>query len=140
MTTWRLWLDDLRPPPDATWTWARTVERAKELLTLYRFDECSLDHDMGLHELDVDDSDPEYWDKLISLANALRPKHEESGFDLVEWMIESGNVPETITIHSWNPGGAQRMAARFANAGFDCYLAPFRPPREVNDAGKKNME
>jgi hypothetical protein len=125
--TWRLWVDDVRPPPDASWTWARTNKRARELLEAYRFDECSLDHDMGLHDLDVDDDDPECWDKVIEIASKLRPRHEDSGDDLVGWMIDNGHVPALVTIHSWNPDGARRMAARLANAGFDCYVSPFKP-------------
>lgn len=128
-SVWRLWFDDIRKPPDITWTWARTVGRAKELLVEYSFDECSLDHDMGLDGLDPneDQDDPEYWDKVVEIANALNPRSEENGYDLVNWMIENEHVPPVVTIHSWNPGGASRMAARLVNAGFDCYIAPFKP-------------
>lgn len=122
----RLWFDDIRQPPDDTWLWARTVGHAKELLTEAWFDECSLDHDMGLHELDPGEG--EDWDKIIEIANALAPRHEENGFDLVEWMIETGEVPARVTIHSWNRPAAVRMAARLNRAGYDVLISPFQMP------------
>jgi hypothetical protein len=125
--TWKLWYDDCRPPPDDTWVWARTNERAKELLTQYVFDECSLDHDMGLHELTPDEAND--WDKIVEIANALQPEVEENGVALVKWMIETERVPELVVIHSWNPEGASRMASWLTQAGYDCYIAPFKPPK-----------
>ena len=86
---------------------------------------CSLDHDLGTHTVeDVDD-----WDAIIELAYSKRESDEpeETGYDLVEWMIEHDCVPEQITIHSWNPTGAHRMAMRFIEAGYECTLAPFTP-------------
>jgi hypothetical protein len=124
----RLWFDDIRREPPG-WVWARTVDAAKDFLETGLVDECSLDHDMGLHELDPDedDDDPEYWDKLIDVAHALKPRHEENGYDLVNWMIEHDLVPELVRIHSWNPNGRDRMAARLNRAGYDCVVEPFKP-------------
>lgn len=43
----KLWVDDLRPPPDDLWLWVKTSERAIEVLTEQWFDVMSLDHDLG---------------------------------------------------------------------------------------------
>lgn len=125
----KLWVDDVRPAPEG-WTWARTNDEAKKWLAGGSVAECSLDHDMGLHDLvAADDTDPEYWDRVIDIAHALRGKHEETGLDLVNWMIENECVPGLVTIHSWNPAGASSMAARLAKAGHHGHVRPFKPPR-----------
>lgn len=123
----RLWVDDVRRPPDKSWVWARTNGHAKDVLYNERVGECSLDHDMGLHELDVPENTDDYWDSVIALAHASRDQHEESGLDLVNWMIENRCVPALVTIHSWNPEGASNMAARLNQNGYDCVLQAFRP-------------
>lgn len=124
----KLWHDDLRPPPEG-WKWARTNDEAKEWLSMGSLvSECSLDHDLGLHTMDApDDTDPEYWDKVIEITHALNPSTTETGYELVEWMVETEHVPDVVTIHSWNPDGAMRMARRLANAGYDVTVAPFKP-------------
>ena len=48
----KIWLDDLRPPPDETWEWIKTSKQAtKEILCgLYSgmtYREISFDHDLG---------------------------------------------------------------------------------------------
>ena len=45
----KLWLDDVRPPPDETWLWARTVDEAKRSSPQTELSEQSLDHDLGSH-------------------------------------------------------------------------------------------
>ena len=47
MTDLKLWVDDLRDPPDDTWTVARTSTKAIYLLAGTRFLHMSLDHDLG---------------------------------------------------------------------------------------------
>lgn len=114
--TIKLWHDDVRPAPEG-WVWARTNESAIGHLRKGSVDEISLDHDLGLgldhlSEEQIDE-DPEL---LFS---------QGTGYDLVGWMVESGNVPETITVHSWNPAGASKMAAKFNDHGYSCVVRPF---------------
>jgi len=46
--TWKLFLDDLRAPPDGTWVVARTVPAAIEYIEEYGLPfSMSLDHDLG---------------------------------------------------------------------------------------------
>lgn len=121
----RLWHDDTRPAP-AGWVWARTNAQAKELLMAGTCEEISLDHDLGLNELGIDEL--EDWDKLIELTYALAETIvEETGVDLVEWMLEQECVPPKVTVHSWNPQGAMRIAQRLADNGHEVVLRPFDP-------------
>ena len=120
----KLWHDDIRPSPPG-WTWARTNAEAKRLLETGEVTECSLDHDLGLHDVDVPspEVDVETYLDAITRAGAA----EETGLDLVHWMVETGNVPVKVTIHSWNPIGARNMAARLNHFGHDVTIAPFVP-------------
>lgn len=117
----------MRSPPPG-WTWARTNEKAIELLQTGQVVECSLDHDLGLHDLGIDETDD--WDKIIEItyahANAAEIS-ESTGLDLVQWMIENDRVPPDVRIHSWNPDGAMRMALRLADHGYECTVQPFDP-------------
>ncbi len=93
----RLWVDDLRPPPDSypspanpgetisdSWWWAKTSKGAIETLSYHNhgpgtpFDEVSLDHDLG-----GDDT--------------TRP--------IVLWMCKHNCWPDIVTCHSYNPVG-----------------------------------
>lgn len=112
----RLWHDDIRTPPDESWTWARTNDAAKWLLQSGKVTEISMDHDLGLHDVD-----PAAYDQ----PDLLKGQAEETGYDLVKWMCESGHLPGTITIHSWNPPGAKRMQQRFRDFGVNAEVRPF---------------
>lgn len=118
----KLWLDDVRPAPEG-WVWARTNEDAKRHLLTGEVEECSLDHDLGYHDLEIPDpkSDPDaYMDVLTA-----RGQTEETGYQLVNWMIENECVPAKVAIHSWNPDGAKAMAARLNHHGYSCVVAPY---------------
>lgn len=43
----RLWVDDERPAPDGSWTWAKTARDAFALWSDHEIAELSLDHDLG---------------------------------------------------------------------------------------------
>lgn len=119
----KLWHDDIRKPPDDSWTWwARTNEQARQLLVKYHVHEISLDHDLGLDYIDVDKIQTDDPDLLMGSSP------EEDGYDLVKWICERPHlVPGKITIHSWNPIGAKRMEACFKDAGIDCIRKEFDP-------------
>lgn len=94
-----LWHDDMRVPPEG-WEWAKSNEEAKQLLSNNDVQAISMDHDMR----------PEHYTNLgVSMSG--------SGLDLVKWMIENDKVPPDITIHSWNPTGARRMAELLRSHG-----------------------
>ena len=120
----KLWHDDIRPPPDDSWTWARTNLEAVRVLVSWAqggsvCEEISLDHDMGLSHADPDVPDAdmqEGWDL------------ENDGVKLVKAIIALNLVPEKVTIHSWNYDGARRMYNLFKEAGFEPMVQPYVAP------------
>jgi hypothetical protein len=119
----KLWHDDVRPPPDSSWRWARTNDDAKAILETGTITECSLDHDLGLHGVEIPDDPDELMDLIYQVGPAA-----ETGLDLVHWMVEHKHVPKVVRIHSWNPAGAQNMAARLNRFGHDCIVDPYKVP------------
>lgn len=115
----KLWHDDCRRPPDDSWVWARTNDEAKKFLETGQVVEASLDHDLGLHEVDPDLPD----------ADLYAGSAEDNGFMLVRWMCENDLIPPTITVHSWNPDGARRMAQLLRDAGCRAVVKPYSRPQ-----------
>lgn len=91
----KLWHDDVRPPPDGSWVWVRTNTEAKEIMSRTVVDEASLDHDLGC--------EPE--DGLYARGSSPAG----TGLDLCRWMVDHDLVPRRVTVHSWNPAGAEAM-------------------------------
>jgi len=116
----RLWHDDIRPAPEG-WVWVRTNAAAREILSDEEIvvAEISMDHDLGLDHFSEEQiaADPEL---LFGRGEAV-----ETGLDLVRWMCETGHVPATIKIHSWNLDGARAMSQLFNDHGHTCFLAPY---------------
>lgn len=85
----KLWLDDVRPVPDSTWTLFHSVKNLVEFLqavVVEEIEEISLDHDLG-----------DYADQ------------GGDGYYAVLWMAEHNQWPKTFTVHSANEVGARRM-------------------------------
>lgn len=150
----RLWHDDVRPAPPG-WVWARTNEEAKHHLLTDKVKEASLDHDMGYNgpppgPCEVCNGTGKFWSQPYgSPGESYAPcaacdgdgfiggdvlyiagTSEETGLRLVEWMIETGNVPPRITIHSWNPFGAEQMAKKLSEVCPVVIVEPYRIKRE----------
>lgn len=88
---WKLFLDDLRDPPDQSWIVCRTYEDA--VLAVKRFgfpSEVSFDHDLG---------------------------YERTGMDLARYLVEldldQNTMPDhfSFNVHSANPVGAENIEA-----------------------------
>jgi hypothetical protein len=110
----RLWHDDVRQPPDGDdWVWAKTNAEAMWYLAAGGIVEASLDHDLGA----IPTGDPQ--------DVYLKGDAEETGLDLVRWMVENGRVPATVRIHSWNPDGAMAMARTLDDAGYPVLIDPY---------------
>lgn len=87
----KLWLDDLRQPPDHTWNWVRSVWGAvsaikSEIKSGRGIDMMSLDHDLGDYARQGGD-----------------------GIKLLVWMIEH-DVYCPVMLHTMNPVGRENMA------------------------------
>ncbi len=99
----KLWLDDIRDPPDSSWRLARTYHEAVVALAGGTVDVVSLDHDLG---------------EGATYAHALNPGSCEphdgrTGYDVACWIEEavlSGRIaPLKMRCHSANPSGRARI-------------------------------
>jgi hypothetical protein len=99
----RLWLDDVRQPPDESWVWVKTADDAIRVLALGQVAEASLDHDLGV----------------------VVDGREATGYDVLAWLEArvaiDGFVPPLLKVHSANPPARRRMEqaieCRTRNAG-----------------------
>lgn len=86
----RVWVDDIRTPPDATWTWCMTSEHAILILETVKtwhenpIEIMSLDHDLG----------------RLAYSN-----EEDTTRPVVLWMCENNFWPVSVVVHSANPVG-----------------------------------
>lgn len=88
----KLWLDDLREPPDDSWTWARTYAEAEQAMRSLEVTDASLDNDLG--------------------------EGEPEGRRLVHWMCEHDVWPRaTIAVHSANPVASEYMVGMIERYG-----------------------
>jgi hypothetical protein len=102
-----LYLDDIRNPPDDTWTVCRTAEEAKALLLTGPVECASLDHDLGYCPMC---NVTEETDDGPRVVESYPCAHLITGYDLVKWMAETGRWPRyKPTVHSANPVGAANM-------------------------------
>src|SRR5262249_27787509 len=87
----KLWVDDERVPR-AGWTWVKTPGAAISLLAAGDVVELSLDHDLGLPEIDG---------------------REPTGYDVLLWIEEQVAVgdlaPPRMFVHSANSGARRKM-------------------------------
>lgn len=97
---YKLFLDDLRAPPDGSWVVARTVQAAYEYLLDYGLPfEMSLDHDLGERsEADA----PVYLDMIIARF-----------LDEREPMADALNIK--VSVHSANPVGRANLEGKWAS-------------------------
>lgn len=111
----KLWFDDIRPAPNGEWIWARTIKSAIEVLKSEEILECSLDHDLGLEDLPAT--------KENSVLKGSSP--DGTGFDLIRWMCSNDKIPEKVTIHSFNPVGAEKMVKYLKTFGCKAIYIPY---------------
>src|SRR3990167_753983 len=95
----KLFVDDIRPCPDETWTLARTVSEAISAINTFDFEIISLDHDIS-HQ--------------VIVGQTSRPFPCDETFTPVAMFIaekyrDKDKKPEII-IHTSNPAGALRMS------------------------------
>lgn len=85
----KLWVDDIREPPDDSWVWSKTSEDAIRRITVWsyegitwdRFEVMSLDHDLG---------------------------GDDTTRTIVLWLCETGHYwPDEVLVHTANPVGRE---------------------------------
>jgi hypothetical protein len=86
----KIWLDDIRTPPDEGWEWAKTPSEAIALLDSADIEVISLDHDLGFDG-----------------------ERELSGYQVVLWIEEAVALksydPPEMLVHSANPPAHERL-------------------------------
>lgn len=112
----KLWLDDLREPPDKTWAWVKSVEEFEILIRQVKAEKltiemASLDHDLGGIEASG---------------------KEKTGYDAVKILEREDCWPLRIVVHSWNPEGATRMGM-LAKQYTRTVVAPFTAKGQVGN-------
>lgn len=114
----KLWHDDIRPAPQG-WIWVRTNEEAIEHLKTGAYTHISMDHDLGLDQIDPNEN-PE----AIFFAGR---SEAGNGKDLARWIAEHADFLnfQFVRVHSWNPDGAKEMADILNDAGITVYIMPF---------------
>lgn len=128
-STVKLWHDDIRRPPDDSWFWARTNRDAVRWLLQNDCIEASLDHDLGLHGLDPDEIIYDLAEIPHQSHQLKGPSPDGNGVDLVHVMLRLRIVPPKVTIHSWNPEGAEYMAGMLRSlSGAEVIVRPFEVP------------
>lgn len=101
--TMKLFVDDIRNPPDDTWMLARTVTSAIHALSMFEFDEISLDHDIS-HQVVVGAlSRPYPCDETFQpVAHYIALKYNLS-------RLPGSSIVPLVTLHTSNPVGASEM-------------------------------
>jgi hypothetical protein len=101
----KLFLDDIRTPPDNTWFVVRTAEAAIEELKKGRVTVASLDHDLvdGHYPWNAGHPYPSN-DSLVASTGFM------TGLNVVLWMQENNIWPDVgVVVHSQNDEGRKRM-------------------------------
>jgi hypothetical protein len=87
----KMWLDDIRKPPDDSWAWVTTAQAALEMLKSGEVTEASLDHDLE-----------------FTRAGCADPFGRGTGLEVAQFIAEMEKPPVT-RVHSMNPVGAKAM-------------------------------
>lgn len=88
----KLWLDDIRTPPDESWEWVKTAPEAIRILGSMEVEIVSLDFDLG-----------------EGLGGYM--ESPGSGLEVARYImtLPKESRPRIIGIHSQNPVGCKRM-------------------------------
>lgn len=91
----KLWVDDIRVPPDSSWTWVKNYADAIQALLNHEWEEMSLDHDLGLEHYYGEYRGDTGYDILLFMASQVE--------------IYGKKYTNNIHVHSANPVGVERM-------------------------------
>lgn len=122
----KIFIDDIRNPPDDTWTLVRTVTEAIRTINRFRYDikVISFDHDISYP---------------VEVNGLSRPYPSPETFQAVAYYVKQiwSDIPEDapkIVIHSANPIGAKEIHDILP--GFDRTITPYKPANRLeNETG-----
>lgn len=108
--SYKMFIDDIRNPPDRTWVVVRSVDAAIEYIQSHGFPRfISFDHDLGL-KLQIQPSGVG-----ILLADGAEDTEAPSGFNFAKWLVEQDleihwmSAGFDYQVHSANPVGAANI-------------------------------
>jgi len=105
----KVYVDDLRNPPDDSWTVARTNTDAIQLLATGYVEAISIDHDICVPNIE-----------FVGEAVKRRLKIGEETYKPVVYyltLMRKELLPKEIYIHTANPNGGKTMLALLNDAG-----------------------
>jgi hypothetical protein len=106
----KLFLDDIRMPPDSSWDIVRSYSAFCEYLQEFGLpDEVSFDHDLADEHYDI--GRPSGFQQFD-----YTQCRERTGLDCARFMIENFGVPATWKCHSMNPCGRANIEAELRRA------------------------
>lgn len=94
----KIWLDDVRTPPEGEWEWVKTSQEALDLLArvdIEAVEEMSFDHDLGRDQHGVDDTSRR----------------------VAYYLCENNKFPKKVFVHSLNPIGVEYLKGMFDHYG-----------------------
>lgn len=118
----KLWVDDIRTPPDDSWHICRTVHAAA--MALYNFSneitEISLDHDIS-HQIELGGVSRPFpcAETFVPVAILIGLMKNNGMF-----LIENVKWNPIVTIHTSNPSGGKLMKDILAEYGIEATLKP----------------
>lgn len=112
----RLWIDDIRPAPDESWTVAHTATSAIRAIARYDFEEISLDHDIS-HQVTVGTLGRPYpcEETFMAVVYYIVAKYKKFPWNLADLRI----LPK-ITLHTSNAVAADEMESVLKEGGLTC--------------------
>lgn len=103
MEFYKIWVDDIRYPPNTDWIWVKSVNQAKTLIEILENTDSemliSLDHDAGAYVADGGD--------YINILNYLEARAHD-GY----------KIKSAFRIHSFNTVGYMNMKAIIEHNGW----------------------
>ncbi len=109
----KVWVDDIKLPPEDDWVWAQTVCEAKTLLKDKDIEVISLDYDLSgsVSCAKCKNHYPEY---CVCICHAKF----ENGHDLVLWMEENKLWPKACVVHAKDEG--RKLMWSVIDAHYQC--------------------
>ena len=112
----KLFLDDMRKPPDNTWDVVRSYDQFVAYIEANGVPEViSFDHDLA---------DQHYAPEVLQAINEsgkieYEKYAEKTGYDCAKWLVENGYEVKRWMVHSMNPVGAQNIRFALSKAGME---------------------
>jgi len=105
----KLWLDDIRNPPDETWDRVKDYDEFIAYITQNGMpDYISFDHDLGMEHVKAYYKEPK---KVLFEEGFIK----KTGYDCAKWLVQNDYQIKDFGIHSMNPIGALNIRTLLLN-------------------------